>query len=149
MGVVKALLASQAECSSHNAAGDTPLILAAASGVTQAVQQFLDRRVDPDDVNGKRQTALHQAVQHENFAVVQALVDAGARVDVVDIYMNTPISKAKAKGLEAFLQILERGQQAAVIESHSLGPSRAVPPLVKPITLGDAPQSEVLLVGTL
>jgi ankyrin repeat protein len=131
--VVKLLLGSQAECSSHNAAGDTPLILAAAAGLTHAVSLFLQRFVEPDDVNHKRQTALHQAVQHEHVAVVQALVNAGARVDIVDIYMNTPISKARAKGLDHLIDILAQAPQEA-LHSRSLEDVAAEPDGLIPLT---------------
>jgi ankyrin repeat protein len=83
-----------------------PLIFDASVRCPAAVALFLRTTGNVDDVNARHQTALHMAVQHEDTAIVRMLVEAGAKVDIVDIYMNTPLSKATAKLSAELMQIL-------------------------------------------
>jgi ankyrin repeat protein len=112
VAVIRALMSARpalmtAACAQHNAAGDTPLILAATARSPAAVALFLQVAANPNEVNVRKQTALHVAVQQEDMQIIKLLMDAGARTDIVDIYMNTPLSKATAKGLTPIVQLLE------------------------------------------
>jgi ankyrin repeat protein len=84
-----------------------PLIFAASVRCPAAAALFLGTTGNVDDVNARHQTALHIAVQHEDTAIVRMLVEAGTKVDIVDIYMNTPLSKATAKLSAELMHILD------------------------------------------
>jgi len=63
--------------------------------------------------NGWGRTPLHIAVSDGQFAVVEYLLQSGARIDVVDRWGRTPIDCALESKNVAILRLLERVQYAS------------------------------------
>src|SRR5712692_4260950 len=92
------------------------LALAAQHGHADIVRLLLDAGEDPSrynpDGNHRHSTPLHQAVLAGHDAVVQLLVERGARLDIKDtIYQGTPLGWAKYVGqteIERYLRAVQR-----------------------------------------
>lgn len=69
----------------------TPLHDAAVANDVDALRRLLRQGADPDSVTPSGFTELHLAAQEGATAVCGALLAAGARVDPVDSYGNTPL----------------------------------------------------------
>ena len=101
------LLAAADSESRHRA-----LVLAAQHGHAEIVRLLLDAGEDPNrynpDGNHSHSTPLHQAALAGHTAVVQLLVERGARLDIKDtIYQSTPLGwaiYARQTGIEAYLR---------------------------------------------
>jgi hypothetical protein len=98
LGDATQLLATADPESRHRA-----LALAALHGHVEIVRLLLDAGEDPSrynpDGNHSHSTPLHQAVLAGHDAVVQLLVDRGARLDIKDtIYQGTPLGWAMYAG---------------------------------------------------
>jgi ankyrin repeat protein len=98
--IIGALIAAGADVNLRTAAGSTPLMLAARYAPL-AIAVLL--RHDPDvaavDMHGK--TALHVAAEHDQVAVIDALLVAGADLGARDASGNTPLATAMACGQSA------------------------------------------------
>lgn len=90
-----------------NAVGDTPILLAAGSGSEDGVVTLLMADVDVNLQNKKKQTALHKAVQGGYDSIVDKLIRAGADCDLTDVYMSTPLDKARQKGRTKMIRSME------------------------------------------
>lgn len=62
-----------------------------------------ERTIDVNESAADGTTALHWAVYHENLALVERLIDAGARVDVVNEFGSTPMAEAATTGNAAVI----------------------------------------------
>jgi ankyrin repeat protein len=88
------------------------LVLAAQHGHVEIVRLLLDAGEDPNrynpDGNHSHSTPLHQSALAGHRAVVQLLVERGARLDIKDtIYQGTPLGWAMYAGqteIEAYLR---------------------------------------------
>src|SRR5437899_5484211 len=81
------------------AAASTALVDAARKGDAQAVRALLQQK--SSDVNGTGadgMTALHWAVQHDDVAMVESLIRAGANVQSVNRYGIRPLALAAVNG---------------------------------------------------
>lgn len=70
--------------------GNTPLIVAAGWGNSDAVRILLDAGANINATGEDRDTALHRAVAVEALDVVQMLIDRGASVEMADAFGDTP-----------------------------------------------------------
>lgn len=103
----KRLLATADPQSRHRA-----LVLAAQHGHAEIVRLLLDAGEDPNrynpDGNHSHSTPLHQSALAGHDAVVQLLVERGARLDIKDtIYQGTPLGwaiYAGQTGIETYLR---------------------------------------------
>ena len=101
------LLATADPQSRHRA-----LVLAAQHGHAEVVRLLLDAGEDPNrynpDGNHSHSTPLHQSALAGHTAVVQLLVERGARLDIKDtIYQGTPLGwaiYARQSGIETYLR---------------------------------------------
>ncbi|KAJ5638594.1 hypothetical protein N7528_000984 [Penicillium herquei] len=62
-----------------------PLCVAACLGAEESVRVLLDHGADPNIIDAAGDTPLHLAVLRDNLAVVELLIEKGARLDVSDI----------------------------------------------------------------
>jgi ankyrin repeat protein len=83
----------------------TGLHLAAYFGVYEAVQ-FLIGSNSPDPKDSYGQTPLFYAIKNGHEAVVQLLLDKGAKLETKDQYGQTPLLCAINNGHEAIVQLL-------------------------------------------
>lgn len=74
----------------EDAAGATPLVLAAAEGRHAAVRALLSAGADPDAADDRGRTALHFAARHGEHGLVRLLVEAGADVRARDVLGQSP-----------------------------------------------------------
>ena len=88
------------------AAGDDPLVRAAAEGDTAAVRALLKQGHDVNATGPDGATALHWAVRADDVATVDALIRAGARVSVTNVLGVPPIYVAAQNGNAAMLRRL-------------------------------------------
>ncbi len=91
----------------------TALIAAAHLGHDEVVRRLIAAGAPLDHVNNLGWTALIEAIVlgdggARHVACLQALVDAGARLDLADRGGATPLALARARGFIAMIAILER-----------------------------------------
>jgi ankyrin repeat protein len=100
--------------------GRTPLMHAvlAEDADPAVVATLIDRGADVNVRDtGQEWTALHFAARDQNAVLVRQLLEAGAAVDPVDVFGNTPLWRA----------VMEAGDDATVIRvllSHDADPGR-------------------------
>lgn len=92
------LLALGVDVSECDEKGDTPLLLAARYGRTEAARLLLAAGADPNTCNQEEETPLHLAVHGNDAEMVELLLAAGAQPDAADAGGHTPLSLAVAQG---------------------------------------------------
>jgi ankyrin repeat protein len=96
------------------------LLDAVKAGDMAGVQRTLQRHSDPNATEPDGTTVLHWAVQKDRADIVQALIAAGARVNVKNRWGVTPLALAVTTGNPAITQALLKAgadPRAAVPES--------------------------------
>jgi ankyrin repeat protein len=76
------------------------------AGNLTAVQKTLDQHSDPNQIEADGTTALYWAVQKDRLDIVEALISAGAKVNVKNRYGATPLVLAVANGNPSVTQRL-------------------------------------------
>ncbi|WP_158887970.1 ankyrin repeat domain-containing protein [Amycolatopsis anabasis] len=98
-----------------DADGRTPLMHAvlAEDADPAVVVSLIDRGADVNVTdNGQNWTAVHFAARDQNEALVRLLLEAGAEVDAVDVFGNTPLWRGvlnAGSDLAALRALLEYG----------------------------------------
>ena len=90
-------------------AGVESLMDAVKAGNIAAVQKNLQQHGDPNAQEPDGTTALHWAVQRDRPDIVQALIAAGAKVNVKNRWGVTPLALAVTTGDPAITQALIKG----------------------------------------
>jgi uncharacterized protein len=105
----------------------TALITAAHRGHTEIVKALLEAKAPPDHVNSMGWTALTMCVvlgnnSKEHIATVEALVKAGADVDIKDRSGNSALMHARARRYEDMIRIMEpaTGRKTMLLEGRTL-----------------------------
>ena len=95
--------------------GRTPLMHAilADDADPSIVQLLIKRGADINTFDsGQKWTALHFAARDQNEAIVRSLLEAGATVDPVDVFGNTPLWRSvmnSTPSLAAIKELLKHG----------------------------------------
>jgi len=112
--MVKDLIAAGANPAKERRGGDTPLSAAAESGNPEVVKLLLAKGANPNaTLSNSANTALCNACIKGNIASVQALLDAGAKVDVRGFSGRTPLHFAVVNGNYGVAKLLlEHGADA-------------------------------------
>mmetsp|Transcript_4749 Transcript_4749/g.10118 ORF Transcript_4749/g.10118 Transcript_4749/m.10118 type:complete len:606 (-) Transcript_4749:1673-3490(-) len=93
--------------------GKTPLMHCAALDLTEIAALLLQSGADPDSINVFRQTALHVAVVHRSYGVVQLLLEFGADTTLRDQFGRSANDIVCATGWRPGMAILEAHDSAA------------------------------------
>lgn len=117
--VVEALLRhSGLQIDATNAAGETPLMIAALKGRTDLAKRLVDRGARVDRPGW---TPLHYAATGPDAALVALLLDHGARIDARSPNGSTALMMAARYGSETSVQILlARGADAILRNEREL-----------------------------
>lgn len=89
-----------------NAAGESPLMLAALKGLTDLCKQMIDRDAD---VNKPGWTPLHYAATGGNVSTMQLLLDNHAYIDAASPNGSTPLMMAAMYGTDTAVKLLLDG----------------------------------------
>jgi hypothetical protein len=85
-------------CAAASLAADGPgLVDAAKNGDANAVRSLLKSGADPNQAAPDGSTAVHWAVHGDNLAMLNALLDAGAKPDAVTRYRIAPADAGRAE----------------------------------------------------
>lgn len=143
--IVELLLKNGAEIDFRdNDHGRTALLWAAWSGHGEVIDLLLLNFADIDAVDHQNSTALHLALERHHESTVQALLDKGAKFDIVNASNKTQLQIAlasieKIDPIEFEIdqelsEALDRGSQAAVSvlrRKEGFGIPKVRPPLVE------------------
>ncbi len=86
---------------------DNPLISAIEAGNCEGIKNLVKKGADLNQVDGDSWTVLHIAAFLGHVNVINALLDAGAKVDVEDKFGNTPHYYAELWGQEEAAKVLK------------------------------------------
>jgi hypothetical protein len=75
--------------------GDTPLHVAVRNEAPFVTKKLLESGANPNAINGEGFTALDEAIQYKNFEIAKLLIDSGAKVNITDKNMDTPLMLAQ------------------------------------------------------
>jgi ankyrin repeat protein len=104
--VARALGLLLALAAAGGAAAQGTLIDAARNNDHAAAMGFVAERADPNQTESDGTTPLHWAVHHDDAELVRRLLEAGARVDVINDYGASPMSEAAVVANVAVLEAL-------------------------------------------
>lgn len=126
-GVVEILLDAGADARARGEVGgfhQLPLDLAAGGGHIDVISGITRR--DPEIVNDTESTtgkaSLHHAAMRNQVASIDALVKAGANLEIRDTYMNTALHFAAAECEDAVLALLRHGAEKEILNVDNLTP---------------------------
>lgn len=102
--LVREFSAKKEECQNHRSEqGTTILMLAAARGHLEILNEILNLKVDVNEADFQGDTALHYAVSTNKVAAAQALMKAGARV-----------KSRRPDGITSLMQAIQFGSRQMV-----------------------------------
>jgi uncharacterized protein len=116
------------ELNARDSDGRTPLMHAilAEDADVSIIRLLIDRRADVNVHDaGEKWTALHFAARDQNAPVVRLLLEAGAAVDAVDVFGNTPLWRSvmsSTADLAAMKELLADGADPRRKNSHDVSP---------------------------
>lgn len=102
--------------------GRNALINAVIVGDGEKVVGCLKENTDPDHQDKNGWAALHFAAQNNDRDMTQMLIDAGARIDLLDRHGNTPLFRAVfayRNGDECISTLLDAGANPDILETVS------------------------------
>ncbi len=108
--------------------GRTPLMHAvlAADADPSMVMFLIDHGADVNAFDhGEQWTALHFAARDQNEVITQLLLEAGATVDPLDVFGNTPLWRSvlsSSPNLALIRKLLEHGADAHRKNSQGIAP---------------------------
>lgn len=109
IGILRMLLAANANPCIQNKTGETALIIAARQGDTWAAQELIaaGAPLETRDINGN--TALSEAILYGNRETVDSLIHAGASINTTNRLGATPLMRAimhKKKKMAFYLSMM-------------------------------------------
>lgn len=121
---VQFLLANGAELNGRDRAGNTPLLLAASLGFSEAVRLMVSLRAQVNLANGRGETPLIKAVQVRDPDSVTLLLTAGANPDATDSVQGLSARDYAAQDRRAgtIVKLLDSIKPAKA--AGTMGPSR-------------------------
>ncbi len=111
----------------------TPLLTAAAKGMTETIAILLRAGAVTDKADNNQETPLFKAAQNGNSMAVQALLEAGADVDKANTHGVTPVCIAAQEGHASVIQMLLNANADIDKTDHT-----GLPPLLRAASNGHA-----------
>ncbi len=118
------------------------------SGDTETVKKYIIQGEDPNALDPVGSTGMHYAATNNDFAMMNVLRDAGAKVDIRDKYMVTPYLSAVRKGHLQMAEYLltvganphatDRNGRGALFDAVNNGDERIIRFLVQKSNLNEA-----------
>lgn len=108
--MVKYLIENGADVNRENFNGVTPLTVNLQYKIKRnekITQYLIDKNADVNVINVFNASALHLAVLNHDFNLVKILIKKGAKINTLDLKLNTPLNAAK--NLEMFKYLLDNG----------------------------------------
>jgi len=106
---VALLLAHKAQVNVKTRAEDTPLLMAVRGAHAGVVKLLLEHGAEPNVAEKVgSSTALHLAVARSSPSIVAMLVAAGAKVNALDAFGETPLTDAISGGRDAIATFLQQ-----------------------------------------
>jgi len=100
----------------------TPLHMAVIHDQPEVVEFFLEQKANPNTRDIRGYTPLDSAVELDHIAILQMLLDVGARPNM-GMGMTTPLHRAAARGYEdAVLMLMEAGADPDVRDEKGQTP---------------------------
>lgn len=87
--------------------GERPLDVAACRGDVEEIRALLDGGADVNAPGDLGHTALHEAICQGHLMAAKVLLEAGARLDIRNEFGDTPLDRARAKGRDDLIALLE------------------------------------------
>ncbi|KAK3324381.1 ankyrin repeat-containing domain protein [Cercophora scortea] len=106
---LKRLLNAGAEINIQDKQGQTALTSQSGHGNVEAVKLFLERGADVNACGGQFGYALNAAAMMSRPAMIDQLIENGARWDIKDYMGRTPIHFAALQGVQNFQKAVEIG----------------------------------------
>ncbi|TGZ62067.1 hypothetical protein CRM22_007639 [Opisthorchis felineus] len=130
----------------RNSKGESLLHRAAIRGDLEQVKQCLGSGISPDVRDHAGWTPLHEAVLHGNLSIAEALIDAGATVDIPGgPDLDTPLHDAIQNGQASCCELLlSRGANPVLSNGLGKTPLQLVEDLLNR-TVGEVKRSKRLL----
>ena len=85
--------------------GDTPLHVFISGEETANALLLIEHGADVNAIGDMGLTPLHGAIEHKNLAVIDALLKAGARTDIISEFGDSSASLAEKRGLSLNVKI--------------------------------------------
>lgn len=82
---------------------ETPLMFAAQSGYVSVIELLLQKNAAKEAKNNEDETAIFYAVKNNRYDATKALIEAGAIVETVNRFGDTPKSIAQDNGFDSLL----------------------------------------------
>ncbi len=132
LAIVDMLIEAGAKIDQIDCHQNMPLNLAAKHGNVEIVKRILQENPSNDLINNKDLnglTALSSAIDHptDNLAIVDMLIEAGARIDQIDCHQNMPLNLAAKHGyVEIVKRILQENPSNDLINNKNSDGSTAL-----------------------
>ena len=100
--------------------GRTLLIHAACYNQIPIAQHLLNNNADSSKHDDLGFTALHAAVENHHYDMIKLLLEAGANVNAVDNFGNTPLQRASHQKTEIIQLLLSGGADPSIINNYGI-----------------------------
>lgn len=124
LDIVKALLKLDADLTSTDNLGRTPLLQALNLGNEEIFDVLLEKGADIDSQDNQGSTALHFVLNSNNVALTERLIGLfknKSKLDVQDASGNTPLHRAAYNGRKAAVELLLEAKANPNIQSEAGG----------------------------
>jgi len=91
-----------------NIKGQTPLHIATLHGYTSITDNLIDSKAYLDATDRNAQTALYVASITGRIEMVKKLIEAGSKINTVDVFDKTPKTYAEERGHKTILRYFEK-----------------------------------------
>lgn len=102
--ICQRLLSRGAMVNKATSMNETPLMFAAQSGYVSVIELLLQNNAAKEAKNNNNETALFYAVKNNRYDATKALIEAGAIVETVNRFGDSPKLIADDNGFEALLE---------------------------------------------